>query len=136
MKEILIALLALTSLFACNSNNSQQAYSEPPIEKADSMAVAYYQMLVNGNFTGYVEAMQSCDNTTADYKQRIESMLRHHQQEIKRNKKGVQQVTALRHELHDNDCMANVFLRVTYKDGSEEEIIFPIVFDGERWRIQ
>lgn len=136
MKTILIALLALPLLAACGKDKSKQADSKPPVEEASTMAVAYYRMLADGNVAGYVKAMQSCDNTTASYKQRMEATLKHHRKEIEKDKKGVKQVKALRYELHDNDRMANVFLRVTYNDGSEEEILFPVVYDGKRWRIQ
>ena len=37
--------------------------------------------------------------------------------------------------MHDSGRMANVFRNVTYGDGSEEEIIFPLVYDGQHWRI-
>lgn len=135
MKAALTTLLAATLLLACQSSPKlPAAYADDG--QIDSIAVTYYRMLADGDFAGYVQAMQSCDNAPEQYKKRTETLLRHHQKEIERTKQGVRAVTSLRHELHDNGQMANVFLRVAYNDSTEEEIIFPIVYDGQRWRIR
>lgn len=123
-------------LFSChnakNGNEQGDGADTPP----DSMAVYYYNMRSTGQFEAYIEAMQSCDHTTPAYKEGIVRMLRHHQAQINKEKKGVKSVTALRTELHNHGKMANVFLAITYKDDSHEEIIFPLVLDGRTWRIQ
>ncbi len=103
---------------------------------ADSAAVTFYQMRANGRYEEYIDAMESCDKMPSDYKQRTLTMLRHHDRYIKEEKNGVKEVKALRSETHDNGRMANVFLKVTYGDGSAEEVLFPVVYDGKRWRVQ
>ncbi len=63
-------------------------------------------------------------------------MLRQHQKQINDEKQGVSNVQVLRTELHNNGRMANVFLNVNYKDGSKEEVMLPMIFDGKQWRMQ
>lgn len=100
------------------------------------MAVSCYKMQANGLFDEYVKAMHSCDGTTDAYKQRIVVMLRQHQRQINEEKKGLNDVQVLRTEMHNNNRMANVFLNVSYKDGSKEEVMLPMIFDGSQWRMQ
>lgn len=100
------------------------------------MAVACYRMQVEGRFDDYVTAMKSCDSMPADYKRRMVMMLRHHRQLVMKERKGVRSVSVLRTEMHNGDRMANVFLKVVFNDGSSEEVLFPMVYDGLRWRVQ
>lgn len=135
MKRILLLLMPALLAISCGKGGKETAVTGNT-ESADSMAVIYYKLRVEGRFTEYVSAMQSCDGTTQEYKKGVENMLRQHQNEIQKEKKGISHVEALRSELHDKGKMANVFLRVTYNDGACEEILFPLVHDGKNWRIQ
>ena len=63
-------------------------------------------------------------------------MLRHHNQDIKKEKLGVKRVAVLRSEMHNSDQLANVFLNVTYNDGSQEEVMVTLVHDNNIWRMQ
>lgn len=134
-KRILALLFSLALLAACGAKHCPPP-PDADIQRADRMATYYYMLRAKGYFADYVAAMQSCDGTTAKYKGNMENLLRHHQARIDKEKKGVVRVKALRYELHDNGRMANVFLSVSYGDHSSEEIIFPLVYDGKRWRIQ
>ena len=130
--SLFIALCLTTSC----SNRTNNAAQLPTSEGADTMAIACYKMQVNGLFDDYVKAMHSCDGTTDAYKERIIVMLRQHQKQINDEKQGVSNVQVLRTELHNNGRMANVFLNVNYKDGSKEEVMLPMIFDGKQWRMQ
>ena len=80
--------------------------------------------------------MASCDKATPAYRAHIEKMLRHHTALVQREKGGVSRVEVLRTELHSGDSLAHVYLSVTYNDSTREEVLFPLVHDGQRWRIQ
>lgn len=132
MLIIAVAIVALS----CKSEGHDNAASELSSASVDSVAVYCYNLQVKGQFDEYVKMMLSCDSMTADYKHRQILMLRQHQVQIQKDKQGVSVVKALRTEMHDGDKFANVFLSVNYKDGSQEEILFPMVYDGKQWRIQ
>lgn len=134
-KSILLSLGALCVLWSCGKGEKSSAADNAELS-ADSMAVVCYTMQAEGHFSEYVNTMQSAKSMPDDYKQRIADMLRQHQNYVTKEKQGVKGVTALRAELHDGGKMANVFLSVTYNDGSKEEILFPMVHDGTQWRPQ
>jgi len=135
MKRFLPLLMTVLLVASCGKSDSK-AVTDDNAGSADSMAVIYYKLRTEGRFAEYVSAMHSCDGTTTEYKKGVENMLRQHQNEIEKEKKGISRVEALRSELHDGGKMANVFLRITYKDGACEEVIFPLVSDRGSWRIQ
>lgn len=122
-------------LLSCHRSGADMAKDKSG-EGADSMAVACYKMQAEGRFDEYVKAMKSCDKMPADYQHRVVMMLRHHQKQVLEEKKGVKDVAVLRTEMHNQERMANVFLNVTFNDGTTEEVIFPMVYDGQRWRVQ
>ena len=63
-------------------------------------------------------------------------MLQHHQNEIIKEKQGVNRVEVIKTTMHDNNKMANVYLNVTFNDSSREEVIFPLVYENGKWLIQ
>lgn len=133
--SIIYTALALLCLAACGSKQGEAAQQQAD-HQADSAAIAYYQLRASGQYEAYVAAMHSCRQTTADYKRHTIDMLRQHQEEINEQKGGVREVKALRTERNAQGTVANVFLTVTYNDGSQEEILFPLVSDHGRWLIQ
>lgn len=133
MKTLGLFALSLLVMAGCGKKEAKTTYEALT---PDSAAVVYYKLRVDGKYAQYVAAMQSCDSTTADYKKQMETLLRHHAAVINKTKQGVKSVKALRTEMHDAEKMANVFLNITYNDGSDEEIILPLVLDDNTWRLQ
>lgn len=139
MKKVLLIVCCQALLLSCMSLLSCGKRHESALGagvSADSAAVVYYTLRAEGKYAEYVAAMQSCDSTTAAYRQQMQTLLRHHTEQVNRTRKGVRSVRALRTEMYDEGRMANVFLMIVYKDGSDEEILVPLVHDGERWRMQ
>ncbi len=134
--KFLLLFTTIVCLFNSCQKNASDVAKNKSSEGADSMAVLCYKMQVDGNFQDYVKAMKSCDKMPNDYQQRIVKMLRHHQKFVMKEKKGVKKVDVLRTEMHNKNLMANVFLNVSYNDGSVEEVLLPMVYDGNRWRMQ
>lgn len=131
-------VLLLTASFLLPSCNSKEDAAEKQVhtEQADSAALYYYQLRAKGQFADYVAAMESCDSTTEAYRKQMERLLRHHQQKVVEEKQGLASVRVERTEMYDSNRVANVFLTVTYKDGTHEEILFPVVYDGHHWRVR
>lgn len=134
----LFLLLPTIALFAvgCNNTAKDDVAQNPTAEDADSMALNCYRMQMNGQFDEFVANIHSCDGTPHDYKQRYIYMLRQHQKQIIKEKGGITDIEVIRTEMHHNNCMANVFLKIGYKDGSYEEIIYPMIFNKNHWRMQ
>lgn len=138
MKHItffLVGLIIMTaSTIGCRKHVEVEDHTI--VEEVDSAAIRYYKLRSAGQYKDYVNAMQSCDGMTEAYKNNTVLLLEHHQTEVNKERKGVKDVTIVRSEMHNNDKMANVFLSVSFNDGSTEEVMLPLVHDGKQWRIQ
>lgn len=128
---LLIHILALTS---CQSDKGRSA--DHASDVADTTVTHLYMLAPTGHYAEHVAAMQSCDGTTQAYRDQVMLALKQHHDYIRREKKGVKQATVERIECNAQGTMANAFLNVTYNDGSQEEVLFPIVRDSTGWRIQ
>ncbi len=133
--KTILLLMTIASLTSCHKGSTETS-SDATEEQADSAAVRFYRMRILGDFDSYVANMHSCNNMPQEYKQRIIIMLRQHQKDVEKNKQGAIDVKVMRSEMYDDGKMANVFLNITYKDGTNEEILFPVVYDGKEWKIQ
>lgn len=135
MKHLFLLLTSICLLTACYGKQAQTD-NQADCEEADSAAVTYYMLRANGKYAEYVSAMHSCDSMPDAYRNNMALMLEQHQAEVMKRKKGVKRANVIRCELHNNAHMANVFLNVTFNDGSQEEVIMPMILDGKQWRIQ
>lgn len=138
LKKYFLSATALCFLFlayGCGGDKDGDTSDDANIS-ADSMAVKYYQMRACGDFDSYIKAMQSCEGTTEAYKKSITQMLKHHNLQTVKEKQGIQQVQFIRTELADSGKAARVFLKVSYKDQSDEEVMMPLVKVGDTWKLQ
>ncbi len=120
---------------SCGNAPTEKESPADTVNVADS-AVAYYSLQSQGKFDDYVDKMHSCLNMSVDYRNSIIVMLKQHQTYILKAKHGVKDVEPIRSEFHDANKMANVFLKVTFNDNSQEEVMFPMVYDKGKWWVQ
>lgn len=130
---LLITTLAL-ALASCHSGKGNP--TGHPSDVADTTVIHLYMLAPTGHYAEHVAAMQSCDGTTQAYKDQVMLALKQHQDYIRKEKKGVKQAAVERIECNAQGTMANAFLNVAYNDGTQEEVMFPIVRDSIGWRIQ
>lgn len=128
-----ICLVCLSmALVGCSHKSSD----EKDGELTETEALRLYELAARGNFSGSVNAMESCDSTTDAYREQMELRLKHHYTQILKERGGYESASVTHIDLYADGRMANVFLQVTYADSTWEEVLFPLVFDGEHWRIQ
>ncbi len=140
MKQFLFVVclvgLCMGAMFSsCGRSTSAEPLPLDTIAVADS-AVAYYLLQSQGKYEAYVSKMHSCDSMPDDYKKRTVLMLKQHQAFVEKTKQGVKGAKVIRTEFHQEGKMANVFLEVTFCDNSQEEVMFPMVYDNNRWWVQ
>lgn len=128
--------LSVAMVASCGAKQSDTETDAQRAGLYDSTIVNYYMMGVEGQYGRYVASMQSCDGTTPAYKQQVELALKHRNDCVMKQKKGVKRVGVVRVEMHSGNTMANAFLDVQFNDSSREEILFPLVLDNGHWRMQ
>lgn len=128
----LLVLLISFLLAACSSGGKGSGL-QPPTAKE---VMEYYELYRSGNYAEYVKAMQSCDDKPADFCKQMADALKQHAARIKEEKGGTVSAEFLRTELHAEHSAADAYLSVTYGDSTKEEIVLPLVFWQEKWRLK
>ncbi len=128
MRRLLFLLAVFVLLFSgCKDEMS------PPTEKE---IMAIYDHYLQGDYAQYVDAMHSCRNKPAAYRDQMLLLHKQHAAEQKRANGGAKSATVERIEMHDSGRMANVFLNITYANQSSEEIILPMVYADGDWYVR
>ena len=135
MKRNPFIFLFIAALLSCHSKPNGNE-TEKRLNLEDSTIVNLYMLAPTGHYEQHVAAMLSADGTTNAYKDQIILALKQHQDYIKKEKQGVRNAKVERIEANAQGNMANAFLNVSFGDGSQEEVMVPLVFDGKAWRLQ
>ena len=128
----LLVLLLSYLLTACSPGGKGEGLQPPTADEV----MAYYELYRSGNYADYVKAMQSCDDKPADFCKQMADALKQHATRIKAEKGGAVSAEFLRTELHAEHSAADAYLSVTYGDSTKEEIILPLVFWQDQWRLK
>ena len=128
----LFVLLLSFLLAACSPGGKGEGLQPPTADEV----MAYYELYRCGNYSDYVKAMQSCDDKPADFCKQMADALKQHAARIKAEKGGAVSAEFLRTEMHAEHSAADAYLSVTYGDSTKEEIILPLVFWQDQWRLK
>ena len=128
----LLVLLLSYLLTACSPGGKGEGLQPPTADEA----MAYYELYRSANYADYVKAMQSCDDKPADFCKQMADALKQHAARIKEEEGGTVSAEFLRTELHAEHSAADAYLSVTYGDSTKEEIVLPLVFWQDKWRLK
>ena len=128
----LLVLLLSYLLTACSPGGKGEGLQPPTADEV----MAYYELYRSGNYADNVKAMQSCDDKPADFCKQMADALKQHAARIKEEKGGTVSAEFLRTELHAEHSAADAYLSVTYGDSTKEEIVLPLVFWQDKWRLK
>lgn len=140
MKPLLFILLAGLLTMACGHDNTKgesvSGAAAPPSCVSSDSVMAVYSRYVNGDYAGYVDAMQSCDDKPESYRQQMSTLLKQHAVEKQKADGKVMAVEVVRITPVNKGLGAEAYLNVTYEKRATEEIFLQFVYDGERWRLR
>lgn len=128
--SVIFPLLLLFCIVSCG-NGETSSKVDP-----GGAAVHYIRSLADGRYDEYIHAMVSCDSASDAYKKQ---MLVLHKQMVTTQKTecgSLETVQCVRSELGREGKTANVFLQLTYSNGMKEDIMLPLVWNNEKWRIR
>ena len=135
MKSIAVTVfavaLAVSTPTACGNKDAAPRHAEP-----QDAAMAYYEKLIAGDYAGFVAGMESCDDKPGFYREQMVTLMKQHYQTEAEENGGIDSVSVARTVMVQDTLAANVFLNITYKNDSTEEIVQPMVWDGKSWRLQ
>ena len=127
-------LLLITSIVACNNSSSPEEAA-----KAEAMAVAQacYDRLLEGDYDGFLAFRHNIDDIPEAMRPQLADAYKMYMATEEQLHKGVKKFTATRAEMDSTMQVMQVFMQLDYGDGTQEEVVVPMVSDGEgQWRMK
>ena len=127
-------LLLITSIVACNNSSSPEEAA-----KAEAMAVAQacYDRLLEGDYDGFLAFRHNIDDIPEAMRPQLADAYKMYMATEEQLHKGVKKFTATRAEMDSTMQVMQVFMQLDYGDGTQEEVVVPMVSDEEgQWRMK
>lgn len=109
------------------------ACSGDPSEAAGETARLYYQYLLDGKYDDFVDGFYRPDSIPHTYRASLIENAQMYMYQQEQERKGVSDVKVVRAYADTALHAAHVFLLLTYKDSTTEEIVVPMVEEKGKW---
>lgn len=130
MNRLLFPLLLSFLLLSCHGSTGDDL-SHESVRRA---AQDYYMLLIQGHYEQFVSGMADTDSIPASYRSQLIDMVAQHVAEQEQKNGELLQVVATADSLRDSTAF--VFLDLHYADNLVEQIMVPMVFQRDRWRMR
>ena len=134
IKRAALALLLITSIVACSNSPSPEEAAQ-----AEAMAVAQacYDRLLEGDYDGFLAFRHDIDQIPEEMRPQLADAYKMYMATEEQLHKGVKKFTAARAEMDSTMQVMLVFMQLDYGDGTQEEVVVPMVTDGSgQWRMK
>ncbi len=114
------------------------ACSHPSKEEMASLAAkGYYEHLIKGETEQFLAGRVGADSLPESYRSQLLDAYRQFVAQQEQNHLGIQEVRVVRAQTDSLADYTNVFLTLCFGDSTNEEIVVPMVEQGEgRWRMR
>ena len=105
-------------------------------EQAANTARLYYDYLLQGQYDDYVAGIDGYDEMPESYRRQLTDNARMFMEQQNREHGGIERLRIMRADIDTEAHMAQVFLVISYQDGSNEQIMVPMVRNGSLWMMR
>lgn len=125
-----LPLILLVVLLAACSGPSKE-------EMASLAAKGYYEHLIKGETEQFLAGKVGADSLPKSYRSQLLDAYRQFVAQQEQKHLGIQEVLVVRAQTDSLADYTNVFLNLCFGDSTNEEIVVPMVEQGEgRWRMR
>ena len=122
-------ILLIVLLSACGGASRE--------ELASLAAKGYYDHLVKGEVEQFLEGRAGADSLPEDYRRQLLDAYRQFVAQQEQKHLGIQEVLIVRAQTDSLADYTNVFLTLCFGDSTNEEVVVPMIEQGEgRWRMK
>ncbi len=105
-------------------------------EQAANTARLYYDYLLQGQYDDYVAGIDGYDEMPESYRRQLTDNARMFMEQQNREHGGIERLRIMRADIDTETQTAQVFLVISYQDGSNEQIMVPMVRNGSLWMMR
>ena len=121
-----LCLAALSLVASCGGRKTD----------AVSAAVSYYEALIDSDFVAYTDGMAGKAQLPEDYHQQFVRLTQSFAAKMNKEHGGLCSVSSGKSIENDKGDMANVFLELTFRDSTKEEVLVPMVLCDGQWMMK
>ena len=126
MKKVIVYCLLSVSLFACKKGLMTH-------EAAREAAEEFYSMLIEGNYTGFVEGYADAENMPEDFRSQLADATA--QFMAKDDMRSLCRVEATSDSLSE-DSTAYVMLQLHFNDSTSEQVGLSLILTETGWKMK
>ena len=136
-----LALLFITFPFSLITSFTSCADKRTPEEAAQAEAMevaqACYDLLLKGDYDGFLAFRNDIDNIPADLRTQIGDAMKMYIATEEKMHGGIKSVKATRAQMDSTLSVMKVFLTLNYGNGTDNEVVVPMVTDSNgQWRMK
>ena len=105
-------------------------------EAASQQAQQCYEALYGNQAEAFLKGRVNVDQMPEGFRQELLETYRHHARQVEQAHQGVRSVEIVRAQADSTLQLMQVFLALSYGDGTKEQIVVPMVKSGEEWRMK
>lgn len=105
-------------------------------EQAANTARLYYDYLLQGQYDDFVAGIDGYDEMPESYRRQLTDNARMFMEQQNREHGGIERLRIMRADIDTETQTAQVFLVISYQDGSNEQIMVPMVRNGSLWMMR
>ncbi|MCR5679736.1 MAG: hypothetical protein K6G08_05950 [Prevotella sp.] len=133
MRHILYILILAAALGACGKKESASEPELKPEELAAKAATTAYDALYHGDTQKFLDTRLHAADMPQDFRLAMLQSLAQHVAQVKSERQGVNKVEVTRTEVDPSLGIIQVFLLLSYGNGTQEEIVVPMVEHKGQW---
>lgn len=122
----------LVLLAACGGAASELT----PQEQALQAAKESYEALYSGHVEAFLDSRAGADSLDAEYRQMLLAAYRQYTEQVNITHHGVDSVVGTRAVMDSTLNVMQAFLTLCFADSTSEEIVVPMVQQGEKWMLK
>ena len=131
MRRLLYILFVLLVLSACAEKYSSE-------EQAAKAAQSYYQLLLDGQTSEFLQGKTGSDSLPEGYRLQLQQMYEQYVSELRTKHDGISQV-CISENVARRDSMLQLtyaFLMLCFGDSTQEEVTVPMVVQNGVWKMK
>ena len=135
MRGLLIGLCAVTMLLCCTEKTQTTPVDDET--RAGGVALECYRALyIQNQPEAFLRGRVVFDSLDEEQRQQLITFYKQHVLKVERQRGAVRNIDFSRAELDTALNVMQVFLKMTYGDATQEEIVVPMVERDGEWRME
>ncbi len=122
----------LLLLASCSSTTPEEQARTGAMVSAQSG----YDRLLSGDYSGFIACREGMEDVPSSFREQMIDTYKMYIASEQKVHRGISRATAIRAEMDSTLNIMQVFMLLSYGDGSQEEVVVPMVYSDGEWKMR